>query len=104
MSTAEVTKRGETMSYQVHDGVLELALYRSPCNEIGSLSLEELESFSRALQDLESQLHAVIVHSEMKAGFCAGADLRELYRRSHYTSFIGEEDAWPIPWLRASHF
>src|SRR5438874_12699 len=82
MSTAEVTKRGETMSYQVHDGVLELALYRSPCNEIGSLSLEELESFSRALQDLESQLHAVIVHSEMKAGFCAGADLRELYRRS----------------------
>src|SRR5436190_5130395 len=82
MSTAEVTKRGETMSYQVHDGVLELALYRSPCNEIGSLSLEELESFSRALQGLESQLHAVIVHSEMKAGFCAGADLRELYRRS----------------------
>ena len=46
------------------------------------MSLEELESFSRALQDLESQLHAVILHSEMKAGFCAGADLRELYRRS----------------------
>ena len=82
MSTAEVIKRGETMSYQVYDGVLELALYRSPCNEIGSLSLEDLESFSRALQDLESQLHAVIVYSEMKAGFCAGADLRELYRRS----------------------
>jgi enoyl-CoA hydratase len=82
MSTADVAKRGETMSYQVHEGVLELALYRSPCNEIGSLSLEELESFSSALHDLESQLHAVIVHSEMKAGFCAGADLRELYRRS----------------------
>jgi enoyl-CoA hydratase/carnithine racemase len=82
MSTAEVIKRGETMSYQVYDGVLELALYRSPCNEIGSLSLEDLECFSRALQDLESQLHAVIIYSEMKAGFCAGADLRELYRRS----------------------
>ena len=86
MSTAEVTKRGQTMSYRVIEGVLELTLYRAPCNEIGSLSLEELESFSQALKDLQSRLHAVIVHSEMKAGFCAGADLRELYHRSHEMS------------------
>jgi enoyl-CoA hydratase/carnithine racemase len=57
-------------------------LYRAPCNEIGSLSLDELESFSQALCELEWQIHAVIIHSETKAGFCAGADLRELYRRS----------------------
>jgi enoyl-CoA hydratase len=82
MSTVGVTSRGQTMSYAVNEGVLELALYRSPCNEIGSLSLDELESFSRALEELEPQLHAVIIHSEMKAGFCAGADLRELYQRS----------------------
>ena len=44
--------------------------------------LEDLESFSAALQELEPQLHAVIIHSERKAGFCAGADLRELYHRS----------------------
>ena len=81
MSSAKLTV-GQTMSYQVKQGVLELALYRTPCNEIGSLSLEELESFSRALQELEPQLQAVIIHSEMKAGFCAGADLRELYERS----------------------
>jgi enoyl-CoA hydratase/carnithine racemase len=82
MNTTPVTKRGQTMSYSVHEGVLELALNRAPCNEIGSLSLEDLESFSAALQELEPQLHAVIIHSERKAGFCAGADLRELYDRS----------------------
>ena len=82
MNTIPVTKRGQTMSYSVHEGVLELALNRAPCNEIGSLSLEDLESFSAALQELEPQLHAVIIHSERKAGFCAGADLRELYDRS----------------------
>lgn len=89
MSTAELAKRGEAMSYLVRDGVLELALYRSPCNEIGSLSLDELESFSRTLQELQSQIHSVIIHSEMKAGFCAGADLRELYLRSR--EMQGEE-------------
>lgn len=82
MNTAQLTKRGQTMSYSVSEGVLELALNRAPCNEIGSLSLEELESFSAALQELEPQLHAVIIHSQREAGFCAGADLRELYDRS----------------------
>src|SRR5581483_7758676 len=82
MSAVEVSGRGQAMSYTVREGVLELALYRSPCNEIGSVSLDELESFAAALQGLRSQLHAVIIHSEMKPGFCAGADLRELYRGS----------------------
>jgi enoyl-CoA hydratase/carnithine racemase len=31
---------------------------------------------------LEDQAHALIIYSEMKSGFCAGADLRELYRGS----------------------
>ena len=82
MNTAQVTKRGPTMSYSIREGVLELALDRAPFNEIGSLSLEDLESFSAAMLELEPQLHAVIIHSERKAGFCAGADLRELYNRS----------------------
>lgn len=82
MNTPEAAKRGETMSYMVRDGVLELTLFRSPCNEIGSLSLNELESFTAALQELKTEIHAVIIYSEMKAGFCAGADLRELYHRS----------------------
>jgi enoyl-CoA hydratase len=63
-------------------GVVELALHRAPCNEIGLVTLEELEKFAPALQSFEDQAHALIIHSELKAGFCAGADLRELYRRA----------------------
>src|SRR5208283_957612 len=31
---------------------------------------------------MQMEAHALIVYSEMKPGFCAGADLRELYHRS----------------------
>ena len=30
--------------------------------------------------DLQQEAHALIIYSDLKAGFCAGADLRELYR------------------------
>ena len=73
---------GEALSWRAENGVIELALHRSPCNELGSLSLEELEKFAYALEDLEKEAHALIIHSELKSGFCAGADLRELYERS----------------------
>ncbi len=49
---------------------------------MGSLSLDELENLSSALDDLEKDAHALILHSTLKCGFCAGADLRELYERS----------------------
>jgi enoyl-CoA hydratase/carnithine racemase len=62
--------------------VIELALHRAPCNELGSVALEGLEKFAAALQAMQSEAHALIIHSELKAGFCAGADLRELYQRS----------------------
>jgi len=74
--------KGQALSWHLASGVIELALHRAPCNEIGSLSLTELESFALALDHLESQAHALIIHSEMSSGFCAGADLRELYERS----------------------
>lgn len=74
--------KGQALSWQVQGGVIELALHRDPCNELGSLSLSELERFAAALDDLEKDAHALIVHSELKSGFCAGADLRELYERS----------------------
>ena len=41
--------QGQTLSWQVKEGVIELALHREPCNEIGSLTLEELEKFAAAL-------------------------------------------------------
>lgn len=73
---------GLAISWEAKNGVVELRLHRAPCNELGSLSLDELEQFVTALDALEKDSHALIIHSEMSAGFCAGADLRELYERS----------------------
>jgi enoyl-CoA hydratase len=73
---------GKTLSWQVIDGVIELLLDHEPCNEIGSTTLTELEQFVDALGSLESTAHALIISSARKAGFCAGADLRELYHSS----------------------
>ncbi|HTW31414.1 MAG TPA: hypothetical protein VMD76_07030, partial [Candidatus Sulfotelmatobacter sp.] len=61
------------MSWTVEGGVIELALHRAPCNELGSLSLSDLEQFSAALKAVEHQAHALIIHSELQSGFCAGA-------------------------------
>jgi len=74
--------RGEAISWEVTGGVIELALHRAPCNEIGSLSLGELEKFAEALPKLARNAHALIVYSSLDTGFCAGADLRELYFRA----------------------
>jgi enoyl-CoA hydratase/carnithine racemase len=74
--------RGKTLSWELKSGIVELALHRDPCNEIGSLTLDDLERFVRTLEGLQGEAHALIIYSELKAGFCAGADLRELYRRS----------------------
>jgi enoyl-CoA hydratase/carnithine racemase len=71
--------KGQAVSWQIVNGAIELALHREPCNEIGSGTLEELETFAAALPVLAREAHALIVHSTMKAGFSAGADLRELY-------------------------
>src|ERR1700746_361456 len=75
--------RGNALSWEISAGVIELALHREPCNEIGSLALEELEKFADALGNMARKAHALIIHSTVKTGFCAGADLRELYHRSH---------------------
>jgi enoyl-CoA hydratase/carnithine racemase len=73
--------KGQTLSWQIVNGAIELALHRNPCNEIGSLTLEELEKFAAALPELATEAQALIVHSTLKAGFSAGADLRELFER-----------------------
>jgi len=74
--------QGKTLSWDLKDGVIELALHREPCNELGSLSLDELETFAAKQESLQASAHALIIHSTLKSGFCAGADLRELYHRS----------------------
>lgn len=74
--------KGQALSWTVANGVVELALHRAPCNELGSLSLDEFEKFASVLDELEKDAHALIISSELKSGFCAGADLKELYERS----------------------
>ena len=74
--------RGDTLSWNAKDGVIELVLDRAPCNEIGSATLVELEKFVSALETLQKDCHALIISSPRAEGFCAGADLRELYHRS----------------------
>ena len=73
--------KGQTLSWQMLNGAIELALHRDPCNEIGSLTLEELERFAAVLPGLVSEAHALLIHSTLPAGFSAGADLRELFQR-----------------------
>jgi enoyl-CoA hydratase/carnithine racemase len=70
---------GRTLRWEVRDGVVELTLDREPANEIGSAMLEELEMFAAALDSLGNEVGACIITSARKAGFSAGADLRELY-------------------------
>jgi enoyl-CoA hydratase len=74
--------QGKTLSWQVVDGTIELLLDRAPCNEIGLATLADLESFAAALESLQKDAHALIISSARPEGFCAGADLRELYQRS----------------------
>jgi enoyl-CoA hydratase/carnithine racemase len=72
--------RGRAVAWRMEDGLVELVLDRAPCNEIGSISLGEFEHFVCAMKESEHQAHALIISSARAEGFCAGADLRELYR------------------------
>ena len=72
---------GKTLSWKVADGTIELTLDRAPCNEIGSATLGELEQFVEAL-GAAGDARALIISSARTEGFCAGADLRELFERS----------------------
>lgn len=76
------TFQGKSLSWQLKDGIVELALHREPCNELGSATLTEAEKFADSIDALSRDAHALIIYSTLKSGFCAGADLRELYHRS----------------------
>jgi enoyl-CoA hydratase/carnithine racemase len=74
--------RGKAISWRMEKGAVEVTLERAPCNEIGSVTLGELEQLAAALPDLAAEAHALIFSSTRTEGFCAGADLRELYEKS----------------------
>lgn len=60
----------------LEDGILAVELARPPLNEIGLALLDGLEDAVGRLDEAR----AVVIASGLDAGFCAGADLRELYR------------------------
>ncbi len=66
-----------SLDWTYQDGVYELALCAPPCNEIGTRMLAALEGF---LAQVDPAAHTLILHSTQPGGFCAGADLRELYQ------------------------
>jgi len=74
--------RGRALRWEWREGVLELTLDREPLNEIGSVMLEELEKFVAQFEGLAPVTSACIITSGRPAGFCAGADLKELYERA----------------------
>ncbi len=80
MSASEY--KGQALSWSVNSGIVEVALRRAPCNEIGTIALADLERLAMSLDHLEQEAHSLILFSELKCGFCAGADLRELYEKS----------------------
>ncbi len=63
-------------------GVIQLSLQHPPYNEIGSQMLEELEEFTPQWSRHPGRSHALVIYSALETGFCAGADLRELYSRA----------------------
>jgi enoyl-CoA hydratase/carnithine racemase len=70
---------GKALRWDWRDGVVELALDYAPINEIGTVMLAELEQFAAAIPALAQDTSSCILYSARTEGFCAGANLRELY-------------------------
>jgi enoyl-CoA hydratase/carnithine racemase len=70
---------GKALRWEWRDGVVELTLDLEPLNEIGTIMLADLEKFAAAIKALAPTTSACIITSARPGGFCAGADLKELY-------------------------
>lgn len=78
------TLHGETLSFENVGTTLEVTLHRAvadaSCNEIGEQTLVELERVAAYLAEGAGGARAMLLMSSVPRGFCAGADLRALYR------------------------
>lgn len=70
---------GDTLSWAPSEDVLEVRLHRAPANEIGEATVDELSRLVDLLHGGAGAARAVLIFSEQRAGFGAGADLRALY-------------------------
>jgi enoyl-CoA hydratase/carnithine racemase len=71
--------RGQALSFEHVDTTIEVTLHREPMNEIGTVTLAELEVLAEHLLDGAGGARALVFSSRLDRGFSAGADLRELY-------------------------
>jgi enoyl-CoA hydratase/carnithine racemase len=84
--TALKEYRGEGLRWEWREGVVEVTLDFPPLNEIGTVMLADLEKFVAAFDGLAPITSACVITSARPGGFCAGANLKELY-----------EGALPLP-------
>ena len=80
---------GKTLRWEWREGIVELMLDHEPANEIGTAMLAELEKFVASFGGLAAETSVCIIASAQKAGFSAGADLRELY---HGAAALAEKE------------
>ncbi|HXY26465.1 MAG TPA: enoyl-CoA hydratase/isomerase family protein [Candidatus Acidoferrum sp.] len=83
---------GKALRWQWRDGIVEMTLDHEPANEIGTAMLAELQQFVASFGELAPKTHVCIIASAQKAGFSAGADLRELY---HGAAALPEKERLP---------
>jgi enoyl-CoA hydratase/carnithine racemase len=74
---------GQTLSWRLKGETLIVELHRAPCNEIGTTTLLELEKLAELIRNGAGGARAMVLHSSLPAGFCAGADLKELHAGLH---------------------
>ncbi|MFT4625255.1 MAG: enoyl-CoA hydratase/carnithine racemase [Myxococcota bacterium] len=71
--------RGEALTFRRVGPAVEVTLHREPLNELGTTALAELEVLAEHVRSGAGGARALILHSDRRGGFCAGADLRELH-------------------------
>jgi enoyl-CoA hydratase/carnithine racemase len=72
--------RGAALRWEWRDAIVELTLDFEPLNEIGTVMLADLEKFVAAFDGLAPVTSACVITSARPGGFCAGANLKELYQ------------------------
>jgi enoyl-CoA hydratase/carnithine racemase len=67
--------KGNALSWELSESIIELTLHHPPSNEIGRVMLAEIEQFVTALESVSSEASVLIIYSQLKSGFSAGGDL-----------------------------
>jgi enoyl-CoA hydratase len=94
--------QGDNLSWQLREGMVELALHRPPANEMNMAMLVELERFVSEIESAGERATVLIIYSLLKSGFSAGGDLHELYAYALKT-VTANRGAGIRPFLELSH-